>query len=320
MNLKPPGAIRRLSRLPLVGPAIKESYRKFWYRRFIRNYHKVNEEAGLLLQQNGSKPTTVQERVICDLKATGIAFAEIGELLSEADAPLWTNLQQAIGEWLEKPTQRRDPSAKRVWKDYIIRYYGNGANIPLGCPLLSLGLSNSILNVVHGYLGVWAKLNYIDVWNTVPEPQDAKAPSASQRWHRDPEDIKLCKIFLYHTDVDDGAGPLHYLPNARPGERYGDLWPQELPAGSVATDSELEAKAPRSDWRICHGKKGTIVFVDTVGFHMGGRATLRNRVLSHWTFTTPGSHWPRASFFDPPVVQSFKSPAARWALECGRAR
>jgi hypothetical protein len=321
LNHKLPKLIRKLSSIPVAGPMIKESYRHFWHRQFMRNWEKVNSEAALVFQQNLAPLTPAQERVVSDLKSSGIAFAQIDELLLDQDAMLWTELQKTINQWLDRPDvatpERPDPSA-RHWKDYILRYHGSGAQIPANCPLLRLGLSGSILNVANGYLGLWSKLSYIDAWNTMPEPQEGRTPAASQRWHRDPEDLKLCKVFLYHSDVDDGAGPLHYLPNCRPGERYGHLWPQELPVGSNVVDSEFEKKAPRSEWRVCHGKAGTIVFVDTVGFHMGGRASLRNRIFSHWTFATPGSHWPRMSFFSPEVVGSFKTPQARWALQCGR--
>lgn len=307
-----------MSRWPVIGPGVNRTYRHLWHRQFIRNWRQVNSEATQLFAGAPPALTSVQERVISDLKSTGIAFAQIEELLLPEEKALWPELQKAIEQWLNRPEVANPDRSKKGWKDYIIRYYGNSAQIPAECALLRMGLSASILSVVNGYMGMWAKLNYMDAWNTIPEPADSKAPAASQRWHRDPEDIQLCKLFLYHSEVNDGAGPLHYLPNCRPGEKYGELWPQELPNGAVVPDNEFETKAPRSDWRICRGGPGTIVFADTVGFHMGGRATERNRVFSHWTFTTPGSHWPRASLFAPEVVQSFKSPAARWAMQSGR--
>ena len=318
MNHKIPSTIKRLSRVRMVGPVVDRTYRYAWRSRFMRNWRKVNSEPTELYEKNKPTLTPVQARVIADLKNCGIAFALIDELVSAEDRALWIELDKDIKEWLQRPDVANPDRSNKGWKDYIIRYYGAGLEIKEASSLLRLGLSGSILNVANAYLGMWSKLNYIDAWNTVPEPAEKKGPAASQRWHRDPEDMRLCKIFLYHSNVDDGAGPLHYLPNCRPGEQYGNLWPQELPSGAVVADTEFETKAPRSVWKICRGAPGTIVFADTVGFHMGGRATLSNRVFSHWTFTTPGSHWPRASIFSSEVQKSFTSPAAKFAMTSGR--
>ena len=158
-----------------------------------------------------------------------------------------------------------------------------------------------------------SKMLYIDAWNTIALEHDGP-PIGSQRWHRDPEDIKLVKVFLYFSDVDLTAGPTYYIPNSRKGEKYGHLWPQKIPRGSVPPLEALEELIPCSDWEVCTYPAGTFVFVDTVGFHKGGRATHRNRVFATWTFVSQGSLWPRVFKIDPPPDPQELSPAARFAL------
>ena len=52
-----------------------------------------------------------------------------------------------------------------------------------------------LLDIANAYLGMWAKLEYVDVWYT-PPVEDAERRS-SQRWHRDFNDRHLLKAFLY---------------------------------------------------------------------------------------------------------------------------
>lgn len=163
-------------------------------------------------------------------------------------------------------------------------------------------------------LGVYSALQYLDVWNTLAVP-DRRKFTGSQNWHRDPEDLRVVKVFLYLSDVDEGAGPMHYVPNSRQGERFGHLWPQRFPDGSYPPAEEFERRIPRSEWVTCMHPAGTMVFADTVGFHMGGRATERNRVLATWCYATPGSVWGRGFKTDPPGANDGLSPAACAALE-----
>ena len=66
---------------------------------------------------------------------------------------------------------------------------------------------------------------------------------------------------------------MQYVPKSRRGERFGSLWPQEFPKGSVPPPEEFEREIPPSAWHTCAYPAGTLVFVDTSGFHRGGRAS-----------------------------------------------
>jgi hypothetical protein len=47
----------------------------------------------------------------------------------------------------------------------------------------------------------------------------------SQRWHRDPEDDHIVKMFIYFSDVDEEAGPFEYVRDSAAGGKYGDVFP-----------------------------------------------------------------------------------------------
>ena len=103
---------------------------------------------------------------------------------------------------------------------------------------------------------MWSKLEYVDVWYSVPQPADAERV-ASQRWHRDYDDQHLLKAFLYLVDVDEETGPFEYVPGsaARRAVRrrlavapLGENYPsQEELAKRVPTDGDQDVHGTEGD-------------------------------------------------------------------------
>jgi hypothetical protein len=179
---------------------------------------------------------------------------------------------------------------------------------------LKLGLDARLLDTVNTYLGLWAKLIHFDLWYTIPLAADRPAV-ASQRWHRDPEDEKLIKVFLYFSDVSEGSGPLQYVPGTFPGGPYENVWRKtSILDATYPPAEEFESVLPASKWISCVGPSGTLVFCDTNGFHRGGFATSRARILATWTFVTPASLFPRRFDIDSSQSQSELSEAAQYAI------
>ena len=83
--------------------------------------------------------------------------------------------------------------------------------VPSTDPWMGLALDPRVLDVVNAYFGLWSKLIYFDVWHSVQVPAE-RARFGAQRWHRDPEDRKKIRIYLYFSEVDTGSGPLQYIP------------------------------------------------------------------------------------------------------------
>ena len=116
-----------------------------------------------------------------------------------------------------------------------------------------------------------------------------RARKASQRWHRDFNDKHLLKAFLYLVDVDEGTGPFEYVPGSAPGGRYADAWPWRPLGENYPPDGELEERIPAEAIKTFTGPKGTLLFCNTSGFHRGGFATAKPRVLATVTYSSPAS-------------------------------
>ena len=52
---------------------------------------------------------------------------------------------------------------------------------------------------------------------------------------------------------------------------------------------ELSKVVPESEIRSAKGPRGTVIFCDTSGFHRGGFAKSKPRILSYQTYVSPAS-------------------------------
>jgi Phytanoyl-CoA dioxygenase (PhyH) len=194
----------------------------------------------------------------------------------------------------------------------LIRKYPEIAALTSDSPWLDLGLDDRILDVVNSYLGLWSKLYYFDLWYTLPVKANQRA-AASQMWHRDPEDRKLVKVFLYFSEVDGDSGPLQYVPGSRrSGGPYSHLWRKYYQA--YPPEGEFELEIPRSEWITGLASPGTFILVDTTGFHRGGFATKHPRLTATWTFVTPASYLVRRLRVQQPTDQQHLSAPAAFAI------
>ena len=79
----------------------------------------------------------------------------------------------------------------------------------VGCPgLLQAINAPGILRLVSGYLGCKPTISSLGVRWSLPA---AARPEATQLFHRDPDDWRFLKLFVYLTDVGPEAGPHVYV-------------------------------------------------------------------------------------------------------------
>ena len=89
-------------------------------------------------------------------------------------------------------------------------------------------------------------------------------------------------------DVDEETGPFEYVPGSAPGGELDALWPWRPLGDNYPPGDELEQ---RIDGRAVTftAPKGTIIFCNTSGFHRGGFAKSKPRVLATLTWESPAS-------------------------------
>jgi ectoine hydroxylase-related dioxygenase (phytanoyl-CoA dioxygenase family) len=234
----------------------------------------------------------VQQRVLERVREEGYAVVPMSELIS--DTTVTSELEAEAGRFItqteaELAREREGGESslrRRPGKEFVVRKYAYEVELGLDDPWLRLGLNARLLDIANTYLGMWAKLEYVDVWYTPPVDQAER--QSSQRWHRDFNDRHLLKAFLYLVDVDEDSGPFEYVPRSAPGGELDHLWPWRPLGDNYPPDEEFAAKLAEKAVSFT-APKGTLIFCNTSGFHRGGFAIGKPRVLATVTYSSPAS-------------------------------
>jgi hypothetical protein len=234
--------------------------------------------------------TDVQRRVLSSLEETGIAIVPFDALIENAG--LWQELQTEMNAFVASAdAQLAGGQERRRKKAFLIRRFERGkSKMPLEPAVLSTegpwlryAAGDALLDIVNSYRGVKTKLVDFDQRYTLPVGEEHERVD-SQQWHRDPEDQHVVKVFLYFSDVDEHAGPFEYILQSAEGGKYGHLWPWPNGQTRYPPPDELEKLVPASDRVLATGPAGTLVICDTSGFHRGGYARRKPRILSTHTY------------------------------------
>jgi hypothetical protein len=229
-----------------------------------------------------SRLNDVQQRALDSLRADGIAVLRFQdlfgkELWDEAAAdiePFVRSAHQAAQELGDRPAEKEDVILRRFFKGIESR---GRTTFTLESPWIRYAASPLLLDIVNAYAPEQRRLFYLDNWFTVPYPVSDRV--ASQRWHRDAEDEHVVKVFVYFSDVDEEAGPFEYVRSSSTGARHGELWSWK--AGlRYPPPEEFEATVPADDRLTMTGPAGTMIICDTGGFHRGGYARTKPRIVS----------------------------------------
>jgi hypothetical protein len=263
-----------------------------------------------------SLPAECVQSVIDSLHRDGIAVVRVEDLLPTA---LWNEARADAASFAlaTSAVVANDPSTTP--DGFLVRRFFNDeegapeATFTTESPWVRMAASDALLDIVEGYHARPVKIFEIDNWYTVPMSARASR-RGSQKWHRDPEEPHVVKVFVYLSDVGVESGPFEYVRRSATGSRYGDLWP--LGGGVKHPDEKQVAAAiPAEDRISVTGPAGTMIFCITGGLHRGGYARTAPRVMALWTYVTQQSkRWKRHRFrmdFNAPDV----SPRARFALE-----
>ena len=167
------------------------------------------------------------------------------------------------------------------------------------CPhLLEAANREDLLSVAGAYIGARPLISATRIDCTFPA---GGAPVDVQRFHRDYDDWRFLKLFIYLTDTDREEGPHEFV---RTSHRYSGRWR----ANFFSTDYIAQRYGPEAVMRVC-GPRGTSFAADTWGIHRGSVPTNRLRVLFQVTYSLLPTYrfeyapvrTRRAQLFDPGI-------------------
>ena len=238
-----------------------------------------------------------QRRLVEALDTDGYAVVQVADLLPDGELRA-TVLAQ--GDAFVADTERglADEAGggvgatlrRRAGKEFVVRAYSfDDVKLdPARDAWLRACTSRRLLDIANSYLRMWAKLSYVDLWYTAPQPAGTER-AASQLWHRDFDDKHLLKAFLYLVDVDESAGPFEYVGGSQPGGRHTETRQWAPMRTGRFSEEEVAKHVPADAIKTFTAPRGTVILCNTSGLHRGGFATERPRALATATYCSPAS-------------------------------
>ncbi len=267
---------------------------KDYYWRYVANF-----KPWLSYQVGGRKDLTgVQQLLLNDLRRDGVGITTVDELfgstaLFEELDVMVQSLEKRLANKIAKAREKKDSPG---FKTYLTELLGPRPVLDPSDICVRLALEPAVLNIATAYLGMYARLRFFNVWHNFSSDSPARD---SQLWHRDPEDENMFRMFVYLSDVDEGAGPLVYAPGThKRGKTKGEpeTFGEEYSTARRADDEHMDCVVPEKRWITATGRKGTVVLADTWGWHKGGLSRRQDRIAYNCMFTSQATT--RGEYFE----------------------
>jgi hypothetical protein len=237
--------------------------RRYYFQRRLRNHSRRERFAQEWARKIGRRefgassriPASEIDRLSRQLSSEG--YAELGRILTDADIQAVRKAidgrrcydaydRESDATFLLPDAPRECHAAYYQWQDFI--------SIPA---LLSAVNDPGILSIAQNHLGGAPTLSDVKMWWSLLREGRGKE---NQQFHRDVDDYRFCKLFIYLTDVDGDRGPHVYVPRTSSSEACQEDRRYE--------DEEI-TKQFGGTWVTLVGPKGTAFLVNTYGLHKG---------------------------------------------------
>jgi hypothetical protein len=145
------------------------------------------------------------------------------------------------------------------------------------------GIETRLQNIIEHYIGLPIAFHGVHVRKDFPNEKQLE----TLLWHKDSEDRRMIKVIIYLNDVTEEHGPFEYirlptnaLEQVKNYQVDYELWRVNFLG---INDDKMMKVIPKSAWKSCPGKAGTVIFADVRNiFHHG---TVRNQERSTLFFT-----------------------------------
>lgn len=140
--------------------------------------------------------------------------------------------------------------------------------------LLDIANDPRILDVVGRFLGCKPTIGYLSTWWSYPTPL---GPQQAENYHRDVDDWRFVKLFIYITDVGPENGPHKYVVQTSSQPDLTEI--------RRFTDEEVAQTYGEGNIRTMTSKAGEGFLEDTYGIHKGQPVAKGTRLLFQVVYT-----------------------------------
>ena len=174
--------------------------------------------------------------------------------------------------------------------------------------LLALANDPQVLATVEQFLGCKPTLAYLAAWWSYATPLGAQE---AEFFHRDVDDWRFVKLFVYLTDVEDQSGPHVYVAESATSPKLTQI--------RRFTDVEVAANFALDQILTMTGEAGDAFIEDTFGIHKGQPVAAGHRLIFQAVYSMHAlPYGPQQPVIDLAAVQA-ANPGHRfdpWVNRC----
>ena len=134
--------------------------------------------------------------------------------------------------------------------------------------LVALANDPRIINIVSEFLGCKPTIGYLAAWWSYHTPKGAQQ---AEFFHRDVDDWKFVKLFVYLTDVEAYSGPHVYVQHSSVSNKLTEI--------RRFTDVEVESAFGANNLLTMKAAAGQGFLEDTFGIHKGQPVVKGTRLI-----------------------------------------
>jgi hypothetical protein len=259
----------------LVNLIRDKRYREFTSQRKIIDFEERERLASRVAATLPRASVTQQEMSedINLLKKDG--YLLLGKMLTDqelSDVKEYFSAKLAFDPY--RPSRGKYIAPADVPKDTHVSHFYPG-DILDAPHLLRVANDERILQLVENYLGAKPTLATLRLWwSSSTSEGDAEH---AENFHRDVDDLKFIKLFMYLTDVDNDSGPHVFIRGSHKGAKCSEI--------RRYSDNEVNLAYGEDAIKVFTGKAGESFLEDTYGLHKGTPPKNRARLIFQPLYT-----------------------------------
>ena len=240
----------------------------------------------------------IHKQIVDQVKKEGIARSNVKDIFNNKELEYFNSfIDYYNNEYVTNPDimdrinriSQGNPIQNTSQKWYEITQFehlNRGLNLKDN-NFINLYISDTLVDMATYFYGETPKLRNLF---TYIHPQNPAADEfASQKWHRDPEDFKIFKAFIYLGDVKKETGAMSYIKGSQFGGKHQNIC-DNIIGNNYGRGWNFYYEPPQEDVDIMEGETGDIFFVNTHGLHKGGFVKQGVRCMTVGCFLSPDSH------------------------------
>ncbi len=240
----------------------------------------------------------IHKQIVDQVKKDGIARSNVKDIFNNKELEYFNSfIDYYNNEYVTNPDimdrinriSQGNPIQNTSQKWYEITQFehlNRGLNLKDN-NFINLYISDTLVDMATYFYGETPKLRNLF---TYIHPQNPAADEfASQKWHRDPEDFKIFKAFIYLGDVKKETGAMSYIKGSQFGGKHQNIC-DNIIGNNYGRGWNFYYEPPQEDVDIMEGETGDIFFVNTHGLHKGGFVKQGVRCMTVGCYLSPDSH------------------------------